>query len=249
MSRLIAIAVLLAMTGPVPATALAAGEAGATQRHTVQFAKGKSSAQVKGSIKGDGDAEYTINARAGQTLAVSSKSSNGSLNFNITPAGAKEAMFIGGTQGVKASVMLPADGTYVVQVYLMRSAARRHESASYTLDVGVTGQPLAPLPAAQDALVPGTRFHAAAEVPCQTLGGAAGASCKAGVVRRGRDGTATVEMRGANGLVRNVLFVKGQAVASDSAQPMTSSRQGDVVTVRFGSDERYDLPDALVTGG
>jgi len=249
MTRLITTAVLLAMALPVPLEAVAASEAGATHRQTVQFAKGKSSAQVRGSVKGDGDAEYTINARAGQTLAVSLKSSNGSLNFNISPAGAGEAMFIGGTQGVKADVMLPADGSYVVQVYLMRNAARRHESASYTLDMAVTGQPLAPLPAAQDALVPGTRFHATAEVPCQTLGGAAGASCKAGVVRRGRDGTATVEMRSANGRVRNVLFVKGQPVASDSAQPMASSRQGDVTTVRFGSDERYDVPDALVTGG
>jgi hypothetical protein len=115
--------------------------------------------------------------------------------------------------------------------------------------MAVTGQPLAPLPAAQDALIPGTRFHGAAEVPCQTLGGAAGALCKAGVVRRGRDGTATVEIRSANGSVRNVLFVKGQAVASDSAQPMTSSRQGDVLTVRFGSDEHYAVPDALLTGG
>jgi hypothetical protein len=137
----------------------------------------------------------------------------------------------------------------VVQVYLMRNAARRNESAAYTLDVAVTGQPLAPLPSAQDALVPGTRFHASAAVPCQTLGGAAGASCQAGVIRRGRDGTATVELRGASGLVRNVLFVKGQPVASDSAQPMTSSRQGDLVTVRFGDDERYDVPDALLTGG
>jgi hypothetical protein len=249
MSRFTTLALLLAMAAPVHFTALAAGDAGATPRHTVQFAKGKSSAQVRGAIKGSADAEYTINARAGQTLAVSSKSSNGSLNFNISPAGAQEAMFIGGTQGVNASVTLPADSAYVIQVYLMRNAARRNESATYTLDVAVTGQPLAPLPAAQDALVPGTRFHAAADVPCQTLGGATGASCKAGVVRRGRDGTATVEMRSASGAVRNVLFVKGQAVASDSAQPMTSSRQGDVVTVRFGSDERYDVPDALVTGG
>ena len=73
--------------------------------------------------------------------------------------------------------------------------------------------------------------------------------CKAGVMRRGRDGTATVELRGANGTVRNVLFVEGQPAASDSAQPMTSSRQGDRVTVRFGSDERYDVPDALLSGG
>jgi hypothetical protein len=249
MTRLTTIAVLLAMALPFPLEAVAAPEAGANHRQTVQFAKGKSAAQVRGAVKGDGDAEYTLNARAGQTLAVSLKSPNGSLNFNITPTGAQEAMFIGGTQGMHAKLMLPADGAYVVQVYLMRNAARRHESAPYTLDMAVTGQPLAPLPAAQDALVPGTRFHATADVPCQTLGSATGASCKAGVVRRGRDGTTTVEMRSANGSVRNVLFVKGQPVASDSAQPMTSSHQGDVFTVRFGSDERYDVPDALVTGG
>ncbi len=250
MRRFITLAVLLAMAAPVPLTALAAGEAGATQRHTVQFAKGKSSAQVRGAIKGDGDAEYTINARAGQTLAVALKTSNASSYFNIKPPGSKDvAMFIGSSSGAEAKVMLPADGPYVVQVYLMRNAARRHESATYTLEMAVTGQALAPLPAAQDALVAGTRFHATADVPCQTLGGAAGASCKAGVVRRGRDGTGTVELRGANGQVRNVLFVKGQPVASDSAQPMNSSREGDVVTVRFGGDERYELPDALLTGG
>ena len=250
MTRLITLAVLLALAAPVPLTALAATDAGATHRQTVQFAKGQSSAQVRGSVKGDGDAEYTINARAGQTLAVALKTSNASNYFNIKPPGSKDAaMFIGSSSGAEAKLLLPADGTYVVQVYLMRNAARRHESATYTLDVGVTGQPLAPLPAAQDALVPGTRFHASAAVPCQTLGSEAGASCKAGVIRRGRDGTATVELRGANGQVRNVLFVNGQPVASDSAQPMTSSRQGDLVTVRFGSDERYDVPDALLTGG
>ncbi len=249
MTRFITIAVLLLMAALVPLSALAAEDGGTTHRQAVQFAKGKSSAQVRGSIKGDRDAEYTVNARAGQTLAVSLKSTNTSLNFNINPPGSRESMFIGGTQGAKASVMLPADGSYVVQVYLMRNASRRNESAAYTLDVAVTGQPLAALPAAKDALVAGTHFHATAAVPCQTLGSEAGASCKAGVIRRGRDGTATVELRGANGLVRNVLFVKGQPVASDSAQPMTSSRQGDMVTVRFGSDERYDLPDALLTGG
>ena len=250
MTRFLTIAVLLAMAAPVPLTALAAADSGATHRQAVQFAKGKSSTQVRGSIKGDADAEYTINAHAGQTLALTLKTSNASNYFNIKPPGSKDvAMFIGSTSGAVAKLMLPADGTYVVQVYLMRNAARRNESATYTLDVAVTGQALAPLPAAQDALVPGTRFHASATVPCQTLGADAGATCKAGVIRRGRDGTVTVELRGANGLVRNVLFVKGQPVASDSAQPMSSSRQGDLVTVRFGSDERYDVPDALLTGG
>ncbi|MGZ8273171.1 MAG: hypothetical protein ACXWUM_04590 [Burkholderiaceae bacterium] len=249
MTRLVTVALLLAMGAVVTPEALAAAEAGATHGKPVQFAKGKSSAQVRGSIKGERDAAYTVNARAGQTLAVSLTSANGSLNFNINAPGSNESMFIGSVQGAKASVVLPADGSYVVQVYLMRNAARRNESASYTLDVAVTGQPLPPLPVSQDALVPGTRFHATAAVPCQTLGSEASATCNAFVTRRGRDGSATVELRGPNGLGRNVLFVKGQPVASDSAQPMTSSRQGDLTTVRLGSDERYDVPDALLTGG
>lgn len=249
MKRLFTFALLLAVAVPFPFPAQAVGEAAATNGQVVQFAKGKTSSQLRGSIKGDRDIEYSINARAGQTLAVSMTSKNASLNFNINPPGSRESMFIGSTQGAKASVVLPADGSYVVQVYLMRNASRRNESASYVLDVGVTGQPLPPLPAAQDALVPGSRFHASAAVPCQKLGSETGASCKAGVIRRGRDGTATVELRGANGLIRNVLFVKGQPVASDSAQPMTSNRQGDLTAVRIGSDERYDVPDALLTGG
>lgn len=68
-------------------------------------------------------------------------------------------------------------------------------------------------------------------------------------MRRGRDGTATLELRGANDLVRTVLFVAGAPAAPDSAQALVSSRQGDVVTVRVGADERYDVPDALLTGG
>jgi len=249
MIRYFAGAALLALAALSPLTVHAAAEVD-PHRQAVQFAKGTSSAQLRGTIKGDVDVDYTVNARAGQTLAVKLQSSNASLYFNINPPGSADvSMFIGNLQGAEAKVMLPADGTYVVRVYLMRNAARRNESAAYTLDVAVTEQALAPLPAAKDALVAGTRFHATAAVPCQTPGVDSGASCQAGVIRRGRDGTATVELLGANGLVRNLLFVKGQPVASDSAQPMTSSRQGDRVTVRFGSDERYDVPDALLTGG
>ncbi len=249
MTRHLAGTTLIALAALGPLTVHTAAEAG-PHRQAIQFATGASSAQLRGTIKGDGSVDYAVNARAGQTLAVKLESSNASLYFNINPPGsAGVSMFIGNMQGAEAEVMLPADGTYVVRVYLMRNAARRHESAAYTLNVAVTGQALAPLPGAQDARVAGTPFHATASVPCQTPGAAADASCKAGVIRRGRDGTATVELRGANGVVRNVLFVKGEAVASDSAQPMSSTRQGDLVTVRFGGDERYEVSDALLTGG
>lgn len=249
MTRHFASAALLALAALSHLTAHAAAEAG-PHRQAVQFAKGASSAQLRGTLKGDRSVDYTVNARAGQTLAVKLQSSNGSLYFNINPPGSADvSMFIGNQQGAEAKLMLPADGTYVVRVYLMRNAARRHESATYTLDVAITGQALAPLSAAEDARVAGTLFHATAAVPCQTPGADVSSSCQAGVIRRGRDGTVTVELRGANGLVRNLLFVKREPVASDSPQPMSSSRQADAVTVRFGSDERYDVPDALLTGG
>jgi len=238
-----AVSLLLSMPGQ------AAADTGPGPR-SIQFAKGASSAQLRGTIKGGDDIDHMLSARAGQTLAVKLQSSNTSLYFNINPPGSANAsMFIGNTQGSQARVMLPADGSYVLRVYLMRNAARRHESAAYTLDVAVTGQALAQLPAAQDARVAGTPFNATAAVPCKTPGAEAGANCKAGVIRRGRDGTATVELQGAGGLFRQVLFVKGQALASDSPQPMTSKRQGDLLTVDFGGDERYELPEALLTGG
>lgn len=242
-------AALVALAGltAVPAPSLAEP---APARQAVKFAKGTSSASLSGTIKGGADLDHTLDARAGQTLTVRLQSPNPSLYFNLNPPGsANAAMVIGTLQGGQAKVTLPTDGTYVVRVYLMRNAARRHEQARYTLDVAVTGQALPPLAAPRDALVAGTAFHATAPLACQVLGKDAGAPCQAGVIRRGRDGTATVELRSPNGLLRRVLFVKGQAVASDSPQPMTADRQGDLTTVRFGDDERYELPDALLTGG
>jgi hypothetical protein len=251
MTRLVASAALisLAVLGASPARAAADADTG-HHHQAVRFAKGADAARLRGTIRGDADVDYTVTARAGQTLAVKLQSPNPSLYFNINPPGSADAsMFIGNLQGQEARVMLPADGTYVIRVYLMRNAARRNEKAPYAVVVAVTGQALPPLSAARDALVAGTPFHATASVPCQTPGAESGAGCKAGVIRRGREGTATVDLRGANALVRQVLFVKGQPVASDSAQPMTSSRQADRATVRFGSDEWYEIPDALLTGG
>ena len=69
------------------------------------------------------------------------------------------------------------------------------------------------------------------------------------MIRRGFDGTATVEIPQENSVPRRILFVQGKPVASDSPDPLTSTRQGDVTTVKLGADEWYEIPDALVTGG
>jgi hypothetical protein len=215
----------------------------------VQFAKGSSSAVIKGQLKGDATVDYRLRAGAGQTLAVQLQKSNPQNYFNVLPPGSKDvAMYVGQT-GEDYKGVLPTDGDYTIRVYLMRAAARRNESSDYTLTVGVTGTALMALPAAKDALIPGTRFHASAQVRCVPYIESTPRECTANVIRRGTDGTGTVELYGTESLKRNILFEKGKPVASDSAEAMTSTKKDDVTTVRFGADERYEIPDALLTGG
>lgn len=216
----------------------------------VQFAKGASSAVIKAQIKGGADVDYVVRAAAGQTLTVTFKGTNRSNTFNVLPPGSDDvAMFVGDAGGDFKRV-LPADGDYAIRVYLNRAAARRNETGSYTLTVSITGAPLAPLPAAKDARVSGTPFHATATVACVPPFASERASCEAGVVRRGRDGTATVEIHAPGStLVRRILFVKGSPVASDAAGEMTFTRKDDLVVVSIAPDERYEIVDAFIIGG
>lgn len=219
----------------------------------IRFSSGQGRAVLKAAVHGDRAPEYLVTAGAGQTLTVVLDSRHGGLQANLWAPGAQEAMGVVLSDGAALTRVLPVDGAYRLQPYLMRSAARRHERGAYTLTVTLSGQALPPLPHAQDARVAGTPFHATAEVRCQLAYQPALRTCQAGVVRRGRDGTATVEWRAANGTaqqaLRRVLFVRGQPVASDSALPLRSSRDGDTTHLDLDGVERYDAPDALLTGG
>lgn len=124
------LATLCLLVAAVPATA----QDGA-RTETVHFAKGTSSKTIKGSIKGYASVNYKVGVAAGQTLKVDLKTSNASSYFNITAPGADAAMFVGSTSGSSAAVKIPSSGDYTVQVYLMRNAARRNETASYTLTI------------------------------------------------------------------------------------------------------------------
>ena len=103
----------------------------------VQFAKGASSKAIKGAVKGYDGVDYVVGLR--QTLKVDMKTSNASSYFNVTAPGADSALFIGSTSGGSFKGVVPKTGDYTIQVYLMRNAARRGETANYTLAVGATG--------------------------------------------------------------------------------------------------------------
>jgi hypothetical protein len=108
----------------------------------------------------------------------------------------------------------------------------------------------------QDALVPGTDFHATTRLPCAVGDGAPMAQCDAGVKRKwGEDGTTLVEVTKPDGAKRAIFFRGSEAYGADSAQAdgsagwdFKATRKGDESTIVFGP-ERYVIPDMLVVGG
>jgi hypothetical protein len=245
--RLATATLILVLAQSVAGTAIAAA---GIRQETVQFAKGASSADIEGQLKGDTTVDYVVRAAAGQTLSVKLQKTNAQNYFNVMPPASQgSAMFVGDT-GDDYSGVLPADGDYVVRVYLMRPAARRGESSNYTLTVGVSGKALAPIAASADALVPGTSYHATAKIKCVPAFDTALRECDAFVIRRGFDGTATLDIPGGVEK-RSILFVQGKPAASNAMarDALTFERKGDVTIVKLGDSERYEVPDALLTGG
>jgi hypothetical protein len=111
----------------------------AIRKEPVHFKAGESGATIKGKITGDETVDYVLGAQKGQSMVVTLEASNGSAYFNVTAPGADQALFIGSTSGNRYEGTLPASGEYTVRLYLMRSAARRGETADYTIKFSISG--------------------------------------------------------------------------------------------------------------
>jgi hypothetical protein len=242
------IAAALFFAQPVAAGAASADPDRRSER--VHVARGMASTVIKGQIRGYRYVDYQVRAGAGQALSIEMQTSNAASYFNILPPDSADvAMFNGSLAGNRFSGVLPADGDYSIRVYLMRSAARRNESARFALTIDVSGQALPATPAADDALIPGTPFHASAKVVCTVPFEPKVKECDAFVIRRGFDGTAAVEVRWGEGMKRRILFVRHEVVGADSPETLDFERRSDFTIVRFGSEERFEIPEALLTGG
>jgi hypothetical protein len=242
---------LAVVLAAVALVALAPGAATAETKR-ISFATGASSATAKGTIKGDRFVDYVLRAGAGQTMSVTMKTSNGANYFNVLPPGSHDvAIFVGSTSGNEWTGVLPAAGDYTIRVYLMRSAARRNESASYTLTVGVTGAATAAALGAApkgDAKVKGTPYHAVGPVPCSMGDAPPGSTqCEFGVIRGGR-GNADVHITPPGGFER-VLRFRGATVTTDGDAKVKSSRSGDDWLIDVNDYEHYRIPDAVISGG
>lgn len=214
----------------------------------ISFAAGASSATIKGSVTGDEIVDYKLGARAGQKMSVTLKTSNTSNYFNVLPPGSQAGFFNGSSGGNQWTGSLPVDGDYTVRVYLMRSAARRKEKASYSLTVGISGN--------LDAKVAGTPYHATGKVPCSVGPDPKGsAQCSFGVIRGGA-GKAEVYLADPGfdvtlhkDKLRILRFSGSSVTSSNPKEKVTATKQGDNRSIGINDFYFYTIPEAVINGG
>lgn len=236
--------------GVVVGVLLLTGSASAqeSREERVSFQKGASTATLQGSITGYEYVDYLLGARGGQTMAVSLETGNLSNYFNVLPPGSETALFVGSMGGNEWEGMLPDDGEYRIRVYLMRNAARRDESARYSLNVSITGDPPTGAPAT-DAKKPGTPYHATGQVPCSIGTDPRGSSqCEFGVIR-GTPGTAEVHLTAPGGELRVIRFTDGVVEAPDGDVTLSVEKTADEWEIAVNEFEHYVIFEAVVYGG
>lgn len=128
---------------PDRAVAQSVPAAPTTGAGVIRFAAGASSGTVSGVIVGAGQTLYTLNARAGQQMALALQSPGTGTFVNVYAPGDMPGAaepFIDGSLGEgQAPVLLPESGDYTLQVMQTRNAARNEAAMPYSLTVSVTG--------------------------------------------------------------------------------------------------------------
>lgn len=219
------------------------------KKEQVHFDKGTTSKTIESSITGDETVDYVLNVRKGQAINVSMATDNTANYFNIMePNEEYVAIFNGSINDNMYEGILNKSGNYTIRVYLMRSAARRNEKANYRLEMIIS--PLTK--PSHDTKVAGTNYHATGKIRCQMGEGQSAGNCDFGVVREG-NGTAQVTITKPDGSTRSIYFENGKAIGYDKSQAdrgeFKASKEGyDLYIIHIGN-ERYEIPDAVISGG
>jgi hypothetical protein len=119
------------------AATLAVSATAANREERVRFARGASSAELRGEVRGYDYIDYLVGARAGQHLSISLTRTSGQAFFLVRAPGSDENLFDGSTSGDRFETDLRATGDYRVRVLMMRAFARRNERSAYRLGVAI----------------------------------------------------------------------------------------------------------------
>jgi hypothetical protein len=244
----------------------AAGAARAQETVDIRFEPGATSTTINGTIRGDEYIDYVVNARGGQTmvvsLAVTGSNGNGSAFFNILPAGQDYGgPYTGSTDDDRrAEITVPSDGDWAIRVYLMGNDRDTDRTVGFSIDVYITPEADGSAPPSSTAanppigeLRPGDEFDATSIIPCARHAGQPMTQCNAGVVREG-GGNGTITVLWPDGGRRVIGFEMDtpswydETEADASARMTVEQQSGGLYLVRIG-DERFEIVEAMMTGG
>jgi len=190
-------------------------------------------------IKGRNILDYLVFMNQGQQMNIHMVGNHHSNYFNVlAPHQDGLPLFNGAIHGNEYKGVAEYSGDYRIRVYLMRNAARRKEIAYFRLDIRVSKE--------NDGVSSG----ASGNIPCAQFSGQPTRACHF-KVRRDDEGGAMVTIRKPNGDTRVILFHQG--VPSLKSQGKHSialkvRREYDLYFIRVGQ-ERYEIPEAVITGG
>ena len=222
-----------------------------TRTERVQFERGTNGVTINGRIEGYEGVNYLLGAKAGQSMVVIMNTDNGANYFNIYAPGKKpgtdQGMFIGSTQGNRYEGELPADGDYLVQVFLMRSAARRNEVANYTVEVGISGSSEFTA-ASNNSINWPADTDASGNLSCSAGEPSFDRKCPFRVKRNNFGATIWTVKPGSTSDLR-VLYFESDAFSTDDTTKLSWNRQSDNWWLGAGDQEFYLIPDAVMYGG
>lgn len=109
----------------------------ADETHVIQFKKGTSGADIKGTITGDKTKDYTFVAKKGQTLQAVLKSAWPHPFMSIIAPG-DQFIFDGMMSGDTYKNTLPASGKYTIRIYQKGAAKDEGKTNVFQLHMKIT---------------------------------------------------------------------------------------------------------------
>lgn len=233
----------------------------------VQFDPGTTGTTLEGEIRGYDVDRYVLGARAGQVLTVELATEHGGTSFLVYQPGAlpgRDAAWGGPTFAGSPGFVgtLEQDGDVLLQVAMERAAARRTETASYTLKAEITGEPSNSGPGSPLEPSPfPMEWDARGSLRCSDGGEEYDRECPFTVKRNSSGATIwvippSVEREPAKVAwkeLRTLYFDSGEWSTSDRDAGEVSAKRDEKVSdewhVRVGSAERYQVFDAVIWGG
>ena len=224
--------------------------AAAQSQQNVNFARGQTSTVVTGAVRGRQYVDYLVNVRRGEALSVSMTSTNRNAFFDlIGPGGAPYYVGSSNNPPNRFDGIVPARGTQRIRVYLYRASGRRGDYANFQLYISMAGRP----GWGQNPILPGPAYPGPSQgyrpggpIQC-ILPGMNYGQCTASVQHLG-PGSAYVQVRLPNGIVRTITYQNGNAVSIDSGPPggsFVAQKRAQDTVVQVG-DETFVIPDMLL---